>query len=251
MITAIIVEDEAKGRKLLKEMITDHCYGINIIAEADDVDSARIVIEKNKPQIVFLDIELHNRTSFELLAELEGINFEIIFTTAYDHYALKAFKFCAIDYLLKPVDLKELRAAINRAESRIEKQNFTKHFDVMMENLKNHNYSQHQIALPNQEGLVFVKIADIVFCQSDGPYTSFFMKDKKTFVTSKNLKDYEDLLSEYNFFRIHNSHLINIAHLQKYVRGDGGHVIMSDGTLLNVSKRKKELFISSLNRAKN
>ncbi len=244
MIRAVVIEDEEYSRRMLLGMLHEHCPQINIVAEADSVKTGLAAITEKKPQLVFLDIELQSETSFEILEKLPDINFELIFTTAFDHYALKAIKFCAIDYLLKPIDLNELEIAIAKAEKRLNREHLNKNLEVLLDNIKSGSQNSHKIALPTLEGLLFVRVSDIIYCESEGPYTRFFLKQPDKIITSKHLKEYEDLLSEYSFFRIHKSYLINLQEIQKYIRGDGGQLIMSNGAALSVSKQRKENFLN-------
>src|SRR6266498_5094866 len=244
MIRAVVIEDEEYSRRVLLEMLREHCPQINVVAEADSVKTGLVAIAEKKPQLVFLDIELQSETSFEILEKLPDINFELIFTTAFYHYALKAIKFCAIDYLLKPIDLNELEIAIAKAEKRLNREHLNKNLEVLLDNIKSGSQNSHKIALPTLEGLLFVRVSDIIYCESEGPYTRFFLKQPNKIITSKHLKEYEDLLSEYSFFRIHKSYLINLQEIQKYIRGDGGHLIMSNGAAINVSKQRKENFLN-------
>jgi two-component system LytT family response regulator len=248
MIKAVIIEDEEKGRQYLENLINDIGTQISLVGAADSVSSGLELIKAQKPDVVFLDIQMHSETGFDLLERLPSIDFEIIFTTAYEHYALKAIKFCAIDYLLKPIDTQELRAAIDKVEKRRSKDNLSKNFEVLLQNIKNTNTEHHQIALATNDGLVFVRVNNIIYCESDGPYTTFYLKESDKLVTSKNLKEYEDLLVDHNFFRIHKSYLINMGEIKRYIRGDGGQVIMSNTKALDVSKRKKETFLSLLSK---
>lgn len=243
MIKAVIIEDEEHSRKMLQQLLEEHCPQIKVLAEADSVTSGFSVIAEYRPQLVFLDIELHSDTSFEILEKLPDINFEVIFTTAFDHYALKAIKFCAIDYLLKPIDLAELLIAIAKAEKRLDREYLNKNLEVLLNNIKGGSQNNHKIALPTLEGLLFVKVSDIIYCESEGPYTRFFLRQPDKIITSKNLKEYEDLLSDYSFFRIHKSYLVNLQEIQKYIRGEGGQLIMSNGAALAVSKQRKENFL--------
>jgi two-component system LytT family response regulator len=244
MIRAVVIEDEEYSRRVLLEMLREHCGQINVVAEADSVKTGLEAIVELKPQLVFLDIELQSETSFEILEKLPDINFELIFTTAFDHYALKAIKFCAIDYLLKPIDLNELQIAIAKVEKRLNREYVNKNLEALLDNIKSGSQNSHKIALPTLEGLLFVRVSDIIYCESDGPYTRFFLKQPDKIITSKHLKEYEDLLSEYSFFRIHKSYLINLQEIQKYIRGDGGQLIMSNGAALSVSKQRKENFLN-------
>jgi len=224
-------------------MLQENCRAINVVASADSVQTGLTAIAEQKPELVFLDIELQSETSFEILEKLPEINFELVFTTAFDHYALKAIKFCAIDYLLKPIDLNELRIAVAKAEKRLNREYLNKNLEVLVNNLKSGSQNNHRIALSTLEGLLFVNVRDIIYCESSGPYTRFIFKQAAVIVTSKHLKEYEDLLSGYEFFRIHKSYLVNLQEIKKYIRGDGGHIIMSDGAALNVSKQRKESFL--------
>ena len=243
MINAIIIEDEAYGRRMLREMLREHCPQVNVIAEADSVNTGLAAIAEHRPGLVFLDVELQSETSFDILEKLPEINFELVFTTAFDHYALKAVKFCAIDYLLKPIDLAELKLALAKAEKRLNREYLNKNLEALLNNMKSASQSSHRIALPTLEGLLFINVSDIIYCESNGPYTRFFLKQQAKIMTSKHLKEYEELLSEYRFFRIHKSYLVNLQEIQKYIRGEGGQLIMSNGDALNVSKQRKEGFL--------
>jgi len=243
MIRTVVIEDEEHSRKMLMEMLHEHCRDINVVASADSVSSGLIAITEHRPQLVFLDIELQSETSFEILEKLPEINFELVFTTGFDHYALKAIKFCAIDYLLKPIDIIELQMAVAKAEKRLYREYMNKNLEVLLNNIKSVSQNNHRIALSTLEGLLFVNVRDIIYCESSGAYTKFVFKQANKIITSKHLKEYEDLLSGYEFFRIHKSYLVNLQEIQKYIRGDGGHLIMSDGAILNVSKQRKENFL--------
>ena len=244
MIRTVVIEDEELSRRMLLAMLHEHCRQINVVAEADSVETGLVAIAELKPQLVLLDIELKSATSFEILEQLPEINFELVFTTAFDHYALKAIKFCAIDYLLKPIDLNELRIAVAKAEKRLNREYLNKNLEVLVNNLKSGSQNNHKIALPTLEGLLFVNVSDIIYCESSGPYTHFILKQTNKIVTSKHLKEYENLLSGYEFFRIHKSYLINLREIQKYIRGEGGQLIMSNGAALSVSKQRKEDFLN-------
>ena len=244
MIRTVVIEDEEHSRKMLLEMLREHCQQINVVAEADSVKTGLAAIAQQKPQLVFLDIELQSETSFEILERLPEINFELVFTTAFDHYALKAIKFCAIDYLLKPIDLNELRIAVTKADKRLNREYLNKNLEVLLNNLKSGTHNNHKIALSTLEGLLFVNVSDIIYCESNGPYTKFIFKHAEKIVTSRHLKEYEELLSAYDFFRIHKSFLVNLQEIKKYIRGEGGHLIMSNGAALNVSKQRKEDFLN-------
>jgi two-component system LytT family response regulator len=229
---------------MLMEMLHEHCPQLNVVADADSVKTGLTAIAEQRPQLVFLDIELQSETSFEILERLPEINFELVFTTAFDHYALKAIKFCAIDYLLKPIDLKELQVAVAKADKRLNREYLNKNLEVLVNNLKSGSQNNHRIALSTLESLLFVNVSDIVYCESSGPYTHFIFKHADKIITSKHLKEYEDLLSGYDFFRIHKSYLVNLHEIKKYIRGDGGQLIMSNGDALSVSKQRKVGFLN-------
>jgi two-component system, LytTR family, response regulator len=244
MIRTVVIEDEDNSRTMLLNLVHEHCQQIKVVAEADSVPTGLTAIVEHKPQLVFLDIELQSETAFEILEKLPEINFELIFTTAFDHYALKAIKFCAIDYLLKPIDLNELLIAVAKAEKRLNHEYLNKNLEALLNNLKSGSQNNHRIALPTLEGLLFVSVSDIIYCESSGPYTQFYLKQPNKILTSRHLKEYEDLLNGYNFFRIHKSYLVNLQEIQKYIRGDGGQLIMSNGAALTVSKQRKEEFMN-------
>jgi two-component system, LytTR family, response regulator len=244
MIRVVVIEDEEHSRSRLVQMLREHCPQVQVVAEANSVKTGLAAIAEQKPDIVFLDIELQSETSFEILERLPEINFEVIFTTAFDHYALKAIKFCAIDFLLKPIDLNELQIAVAKAEMRLNKEYLNKNLRALLDNIKMTSQNNHRIALPTLKGLLFVKVSDIIYCESKGPYTKFFLKQPdKIIITSRHLKEYEDLLREYNFFRIHKSYLVNLDEIQEYVRAEGGRLIMSNGATLNVSQQRKDKFL--------
>ena len=243
MIRTVVIEDEEHSRKLLMAMLQEHCRAITVVTSADSVRTGLLAIAEQKPQLVFLDIELQSESSFEILERLPEINFELVFTTAFDHYALKAIKFCAIDYLLKPIDLNELRMAVAKVEKRVDREYFNRNLEVLLNNLKSGSQNNHRIALSTLEGLLFVNVSDIIYCESSGPYTSFIFKQGGKIVTSKHLKDYEELLNGYEFFRIHKSYLVNLQEIQRYIRGEGGQLIMTNGAALPVSKQRKEAFL--------
>jgi two-component system LytT family response regulator len=242
MLRAIIVDDEAKARENLAILLHDFVKGIEVVALCQNISEAATAVELHSPDVVFLDIQLQRETGFDLLTTLKEVNFEVIFTTAYTEYAIKAFKFSAIDYLLKPIDIEELKKAVAKVEKR-SGQNMTNRLTQLVQHLK--QASDSRIALPTMEGLVFVNIQDILYCEASSNYTQIFTAQEK-YLVSKTLKEYDELLSDHNFFRIHNSYLININSIKKYVKGDGGYVVLNNNISLDVSKRKKEAFLSRI-----
>jgi two-component system, LytTR family, response regulator len=243
MIRSIIVDDELKSRESLKILLEDFCEDVEVKALCQNVEEAVAAIERYDPQIVFLDIQMQRETGFDLLAQLKKTDFEIIFTTAYSEYAIKAFKFSAIDYLLKPIDIGELKRAVEKVEKKLSG-NIATRLERLIENLKPPSPQSYKVALPTADGLVFVKIEDIIYCEASSNYTNIYTLDGKKHIVSRTLKEYEDLLEDHNFFRVHNSHLINLSCIKKYVRGEGGYVIMVNDVSLDVAKRKKDAFLS-------
>lgn len=244
MLKALIVDDELKARENLQILLHDFVEGVEVVSLCENIAEATDAVRLHGPDVVFLDIQLQRETGFDLLTKLKEINFEVIFTTAYTEYAIKAFKFSAIDYLLKPIDIEELKKAVARVEKRVSN-NMTGRLTQLVQNLKQGSSENYKIALPTLDGLVFVKISDILYCEASSNYTQIFTTEEK-YLVSKTLKEYDDLLSDHNFFRIHNSYLININSIKKYVKGEGGYVVLNNDTSLDVSKRKKEAFLNKI-----
>lgn len=251
MIKALVVDDEKKSRESLRMLITEFCDDVEVVGTAGSIAETIEGINKFNPDVVFLDIRLRQETGFDLFKNLDEINFEVVFTTAYSEYAIKAIKFSAVDYLLKPIDIDELQYAVKKVRERIKAQEVPREkIDALLQNLKPNESSNFKIALPTAKGLMFVKLDEIIYCTGHSNYTEFYIKNRAKVVVSKTLKEYESMLSEYNFFRIHKSYLINLNEINEYIRGEGGYVIMNDNASLDVSKRRKESFlkeISSLN----
>ncbi|HKZ38357.1 MAG TPA: LytTR family DNA-binding domain-containing protein [Chryseolinea sp.] len=244
MLKAIIVDDEPKARENLQILLQDFVKGVEVVALCQDIAEAMEAVNTKSPDIVFLDIQLQRETGFDLLTRLKDINFEVIFTTAYTEYAIKAFKFSAIDYLLKPIDIEDLKKSVGKVEKRVNN-NMNSRLKELVQNLKFGSTENYKLALPTLEGLVFIKINDIIYCEASSNYTQIYTSEGK-YLVSKTLKEYDELLSDHNFFRIHNSYLININSIKKYVKGDGGYVVLNDNTSLDVSKRKKEAFLTKV-----
>ena len=248
MLKAIILEDEGDSLKLLSGYLKDYFPQINLLAAVDSVKACVDAINDFHPDVVFMDIQLRGETSFDLLDKLGEINFEIIFTTAYDSYMLRAIKLSAIDYLLKPINVPELKIAIEKVEKKINREMFNKSLEVLMNNFRS-NYNDHKIAISSADGFIFVKISNIIYLKSDGAYTYFFLKHNEKIITSKNIREYEDLLADHNFFRVHKSYIVNMGEILKYVRGEGGYVIMSNNAAIDVSRRRKDDFLKMLDKA--
>jgi len=245
-IKAVIVDDELGARESLSKMLEKNCKNVQVVAKADSMANAFMEITTHQPDLVFLDIEMPNGNAFDLLEKFREINFNIIFVTAYDHYAIKAIKFSAIDYILKPVDPEELVKAVTRFESQLSNKNsLDKKFKTLLSNVKPENKLK-KVGIPDGDGLIFINLADIIRCDSDGNYTYFLLTSGKKIIASRTLGEYEQMFADDNFFRVHRSHLINLEHVKKYIKGEGGYVIMSDNSQVEVSRRNKNEFLEKL-----
>ncbi|RZL16493.1 MAG: response regulator transcription factor [Pedobacter sp.] len=247
MINAIIIDDEQHCIDRLQNLISLYCNDeVQIVNTYTNVEDAIEGLKMESPDLIFLDIQINNRTGFELLEETKNRSFNVVFTTAFEQYALKAFKFSAADYLLKPIDLDDLRETIGRLKDGQKKGNASENIEVLMQNMRQFQNQMKKITVPTVNGLVFIPVQDIFHCKSDINYTTLFLKDGKRLMVAKTLKEFEGLLSYYDFFRIHNSHLINLAYLKNYNKGKGGFVTLEDGTELEVSSRRKDDFLKRL-----
>ncbi|CAM3314824.1 LytTR family DNA-binding domain-containing protein [Zobellia roscoffensis] len=246
MLKAIIVDDEkhCQDRLLLLLKAFDTVQVLNV---ASSYEEGLAAIKKYSPQVVFLDVQLHDRTGFELLHAVPDINFEVIFTTGYDNYALEAFKFSALDYLLKPIAEEDVYTALEKLTKKISLQEISKKMEVLFHNLEGQKASDFQkIAVPTVDGLSMIAINDIVRCQSDVNYTHLYLKSDSKLTVAKTLKYFESLLEKHHFYRAHQSHLINLTCVDKYVKGKGGYALMNDGSHIEIAVRRKEDFLKKL-----
>lgn len=239
MIKALIIDDESSCIDRLNTLLHEYCPSVEVTGAFNSVNDGLQAIAQLRPELVFLDVMIGDETGFDLLKKLPAINFNLIFTTAYEHFAVQAFKFSALDYLLKPIDPDDLKQAIEK----VEKNELSVKLDALFHNLNHHS---KRIAIPTTTGLTFVQAADIIRCQSEANYTIIFLKDKQKITVAKTLREFENLLSEHNFYRVHNSHLINLAFVKSYNRGKGGYVSMMDETVIEVASRRKEGFLRRL-----
>lgn len=250
MISAIVVDDEVKNRELLAKMISQFCHNVNVVGQAESVDVAISLIDEFEPDLVFLDIEMPDKNGFALLEHYENPKFQVIFTTAHAEYAIKAIKFAALDYLLKPVNLNELKIAVEKAAIEAERPErdrmLSDRFAILRESRGQGNFNFQKIALPSADGLEFYSIAKILRCEADRAYCRFYFESGESVLVSKPLSEFEDLLQECDFFRVHKSNMINLNHVKKYVKGRGGYVILSDGSHVDVSARKKDELMAVL-----
>lgn len=247
-IKTLIIDDESGARALLQSMLNDHCPEVEVVADADSMATGLKAIATYKPQLVFLDIKMPHGTGFDLLEQVPNKDFEVIFTTAHDEYGIKAIKFAALDYLLKPIDIDELQDAIVKARRKI--QDRTRHLDeqlkVLFANFQNESRKLKQVALPTQDGILFLPVREILRCEADGSYTRIHRINGDQVLISKNLKEIEGLLEGLHFCRVHKSHLIGLDHVVRYIKGKGGEVEMKDGTTVEVSVRRREAFLKML-----
>jgi two-component system LytT family response regulator len=242
MINAVIVEDEPKNAALLKKMLQMYCPQINVCGDANSIETALELIKNINPDLVFLDIEIGGGNAFNLLDSLKPIKFDIIFVTAYDSYLLKAIKYSALDYLFKPLNIKELIVAVNKSVDKIHKQKIFDRNELLLQNLSTPK-SLSTIALPTAFGFHFVSVQNIIRCEAKGSYTILFVNDKKSYTASKTLKEFEELLPADIFFRAHHSHLVNLNFVQKYHKGKGGIIEMIDKSMIPLAARRKNEFI--------
>jgi two-component system LytT family response regulator len=242
MIKALIVEDDPMSVELLRDFIEESNLDVAVLGHCGTVASAISKINKLNPQLVFLDVELSDGNGFDVLKEIATINFEVIVITSHDKYAMEAVKYSALDYLIKPIKGSDLNSALKKVQRRLG-------VNSPKATNKVHHKLANKVAVPTFEGLLFIPIEEIIRIQSDRNYTDFHLTAKRKVVVTRSLKNYEELLSEFGFIRVHHSHLINMNHLTKYIKGVGGYVIMSDQSKVDVSRRKKDEFLEQLAKA--
>jgi len=238
----VIIDDEVKSRQTIINFISKYAPELEVVGEADGVESAINLIETIKPELVFLDIQMPDGTGFELLGRLNYNNFKLIFCTSFDQFAIKAFRYSALDYILKPIDPDIFRAAVKKIFSEKEHNSLKDKINV----LDNNKTGFTRMALHSAEGINLVKIKDVIRCESSVNYTKFIINKASSLLVTKTLKEYDELLSTHGFIRIHKSHLVNINFVKKYIKGDGGWVEMYDGSKIEVSRRKKETLMEIL-----
>lgn len=246
MIRALIVEDERMSRETLKGLLIRYCPTVELVGEAEGYRQGVEKIRKYEPDVVFLDILMPDGSGFRLLEETKDVEFDVIFTTAFDQYAIKAIKYSALDYLLKPIDPQELVEAVKKVESRKSYAQKSRSIETLLDNIKGPTEDPHKIILSTSEKIHVVDVNDIIRCESDNYYTYFFFKDGSKLLISKTLKENEELLAHHNFIRPHKSHLVNIKYIKSFIRHDGGYIVMSDGSKVPVSRRKKEKIMEIL-----
>ncbi len=247
LLHTIIIDDEVLMRQTLKKLVHDHCKNVRLVDQAGSVKTGIQAIRKHHPDLVLLDIRMDDGTGFDLLKQLEPIDFKVIFITAYDEYAIKAIKFSALDYLLKPVEPEDLVNAVNKAEKLVLKELNTQ-LSVLKDNMQPGNAASKKIILKTFDNVYLVRMGDIVYCESDDNYTIFHLLDSNKILMSNTLKGYEEMLNEYGFFRAHKSYLINLSHIVRFEKAEGGNVILTNNAVVPVSFRKRELLLEMLDR---
>lgn len=243
MIKAVLIDDEKHCLETLSMLLEKHCPEVNIAETCRSGKKGIEAISRHNPDLVFLDIEMPMMNGFELLEHFSDIPFAVIFTTSYDQYAIKAFRYSALDYLLKPIDPEELVSSVKKVLS---KRNlpFAEQFDILLKQIKNKGTGFEKIAVPTIEGFELVRADQIIRCEADDNYTHLFLKGKQKIVACRMLKEMEELTQEFGFFvRVHHSHLVNMNEVVKYVRGDGGYLLLSDDSTVSISKSRKESLI--------
>jgi len=245
MLKAIIIDDEPYCCEILAGMLESDCPGVEIKAICNNAKDALAAIRQQSPDLVFLDVEMPKMNGFEMLEQLPSINFHLIFTTSYDQYALKAIRFSAIDYLLKPIDREELKRAVQKVQDRFQIP-IPQQLEILMQKLKQSAAPINKIALPTMEGLQMIPIETIISCESNDNYTNLKLKTGKKLLVTRSLKEIEEALEQHSFIRVHRSFLVNLNEIEKYIKGEGGYLVMSDGTSIDVARNKKETLLRKL-----
>lgn len=245
-IKAVIVDDEPDAVNFISSIISEYCTCIQVVGKAHNVNEGVKQIREMKPDLVFLDVEMPNGTGFDLLSHFPEKDFDVIFITAFNHYAIKAIKFSAVDYILKPININEFIDAVERVIKKRSDKSYRSHdsFNVLMENLRSALPSR--LAIPTSEGMEYINPKDIVRIEADRSYSWVFFTSNRKVLVSKHLKEFQDLLNDRYFFRPHNSHLINLKYVRKYIRKEGGYIEMMDNSQIPVSRNRKDLFLAHM-----
>lgn len=244
MLKAILIDDDQSNLSGLNEKLLKHCPQVQVISSCENAEKGIKAIESGKPDLVFLDIEMPVMNGFLLLQQLTYRDFELIFVTAYDHYAIRAIKYSALDYLVKPVEIDDLKTAVTKAKINRNSRTSQLQMELLLEHLN--NKQPKRITIPTSDGLRFINIEDIVYLEASNNYTNIYLSTNQKLLVSRTLKDFEDILPSDIFLRIHHSTVINKYYVEKYIRGEGGQVVMRHGNVLDVSKRKKSEFLQAI-----
>ena len=244
MINCVLIDDEPKNIRILKQLLAEFCPQTAFAGAASDTEEAESLIRRTQPDLVFLDIQLPGENAFDLLDRLPSARFEVVFVTAYHEYSLRAFRYAALDYLLKPVNIHELTAAVDKAAELLRLRDANCRVNSLLANLRTPQVTAHKIALPNAENLTFISVDDIIRCEANGGYTIFFLKNGEKILSCRTIKEYEDILPADYFLRIHDRHIVNVLYVKRYFKGRGGYIEMEDQATVEVSTRRKNNFLS-------
>jgi len=242
MINAIIIDDEFHMRQTIRKMVNRFCPKVIVQDEAGSVADGVAAIKKHHPDLIFLDIKMDDGTGFDLLEQLKPIDFKVIFITAWENFAIRAFKFSALDYLLKPVDAEDLVRAVEKANESIQT-DFNTQLENLNDHLTNQDKSNKKIILRTAENIYLVRVKDISFCESDGNYTTLHLTDEQTILVSSTLRDYEEMFADFGFFRVHKSYLINLRFISRFEKSEGGFIILENNIKIPVASRKRDLLL--------
>jgi two-component system, LytTR family, response regulator len=246
MIRTVLVDDETDSIRVLQKLLDKYCPQIEVVGTAEGVETALAVIEASRPDLLFLDIEMTQGNAFDLLNQLRPLMFQVIFVTAFDNYAIRAFKYSAVDYLLKPVDIDELVGAVERVVQRSRQKNIIDQMQVFLDNMGTFSLAQQKMAVPTVDGLIFINLKEVVRLEAKNSYTQIILDNGNIVTATRTIKDYEDILPEALFCRIHNSHIINLFKIEKYNKGRGGYVTLEDGSTIEVASRRRQEFLRRL-----
>jgi two-component system LytT family response regulator len=242
ILKAILVDDELNSLQNLQFKIREYCPSVKIVAQTQNPEEAIRLIQLHKPDVLFLDIEMPRMSGFKMLEQINEVDFEVVFITAYNHYAINAIRISAFDYLVKPVAIEDLQQTVERlANFSIKKTR--ERANMLKQNLANPKSQEDHIAIPTNDGLEFIQIKQIIRIESSSNYSKLILQNGQHLLVTRQLKDFEELLQDYRFYRVHHSHLVNLNFIAKYIRGDGGQIAMRNGDMIDVSRRKKEVFL--------
>ena len=246
VIRTVLIDDEPDSNRVLQTLLESYCPQVKVVGTADGVDSGFALIESTHPDLVFMDIEMNQGNAFDLLNRLDAISFHLIFVTAFDGHAVRAFRYNAVDYLLKPVNITELRHAVGKLSDKYQENNMLGRVKAVLETMRGVDSGEKKIALPTANGLSFVLLKEIVRLEAQGSYTVVHMQDRSKILATVGIKDYEDLLPDNLFYRIHHSHIINLNRIKSYQKGRGGYVTMDDDSFIEVASRRRDGFLQRL-----
>jgi two-component system, LytTR family, response regulator len=246
MIRTVLVDDELDSIRVLQKLLEQYCPQVEVVGTAEGVETALAVIQTTQPDLLFLDIEMTQGNAFDLLHQLWPLTFPVIFVTAFDDYAIRAFKYSAVDYLLKPVDIDELVTAVRRLVEKSHQRNIVEQMQVFLGSMGTFGLVQQKMAVPTVEGLIFINLREVVRLEAKSNYTQINLENGDTVMATRTIKDYEDILPEALFCRVHNSHIINLQKIEKYHKGRGGYVVLEDGTAIEVATRRRQEFMRRL-----